>query len=219
VRDEDGRQSQSLLEVEQGLLQAVARDRVERTERLVEQHDPGRGRERARHAHALLLAAGQFRRPALADVARQLHQLEDLIHPLSDPCGRPALERERHGHVLGHGPVREEPHPLEDVPDAAPQRVRLDRSRVLSAEADAAGGRLDQPVDHLQQRGLARPGPANQCEQLTLLHLQRHRVDHGGRAVAPGEAIDVDHRRRGSCPGVRFHRSARARRSARHQPN
>jgi hypothetical protein len=62
VRDEDGRQSQSLLEVEQGLLQAVARDRVERTERLVEQHGPGRDRDRARHAHARLLAAGQFRR-------------------------------------------------------------------------------------------------------------------------------------------------------------
>jgi hypothetical protein len=36
------------------------------------------------------------------------------------------------------------------------------------------------------------------------MHLQRHRVDHGGRAVAPGEAIDPNHRRRDSCPGLRL---------------
>ena len=51
------------------LLQAVARRRVERAEGLVEQQESRLGRERAREADALLLAARELVRPALAELA------------------------------------------------------------------------------------------------------------------------------------------------------
>ena len=49
-------------------LQFQARHRIERAERLVEKQDGGIGRQRARHAHALPLAAGKL----AADIARRI---------------------------------------------------------------------------------------------------------------------------------------------------
>ena len=62
---------------------ARAQVRVERGERLVQQHDPGPDGERPGQRHALLLAAGELMRVALAQ-ARQPDRLEQVVD------GRPA---------------------------------------------------------------------------------------------------------------------------------
>ena len=66
------------LQAEELVLQALAVDRVDRAEGLVHQHHQRVGGERPGDADPLLLAAGELRRVALAELrveADQLHQL------------------------------------------------------------------------------------------------------------------------------------------------
>ena len=74
-------------------LEAVARDRVERAERLVHQHQRRVDGERAGEADALALPAGELRREALAVVGLEADELEELgsaarVRFLSQPSRR-----------------------------------------------------------------------------------------------------------------------------------
>ena len=72
------------------LLQAIARQRIERAERLVEQHQPRRRGERARDADALLLAARELVRAPIAHERRiELDQLEQLVDACRDASRDP----------------------------------------------------------------------------------------------------------------------------------
>ena len=127
-------------------LQIGAGDRVERAERLVEQHDVGLRGERARHGDALALAARQLARPAIAEVAPARAR----------PAGAPARPRR---------PARASPRSqgtsatlrrtrqcgqqsavLRHVPDPAAQGDRIERRGVLR-RPPAPGPRRDRPAD------------------------------------------------------------------------
>ena len=84
VRDVDRRDPELELDAADLLAQLHAHLRVERRERLVEQEHARLDRQRARECHALLHAAGELVRVALAGVAKP-DQLEQLAH------ARPAL--------------------------------------------------------------------------------------------------------------------------------
>lgn len=60
---------------------------------------------------------------------------------------------------------------LEDHADAGgthrPRFTVVDRGQVPAAEADVAGGGLQEPVEHAQQQGLAGPGQARDDEDVT----------------------------------------------------
>ena len=91
MRHEDSGQSDVSAYSQKGSLQALASERVECAKRLVEQHDGGAGRQRARDAHTLLLAAGELVRASVAQLAGvQLHELKQLVHPLAHSLRRPA---------------------------------------------------------------------------------------------------------------------------------
>lgn len=62
-----------------GLTGLGAKRRVERRERLVQQHERGRGRERAGERHTLLLAAGERVRRARHKRWREPDELEELV--------------------------------------------------------------------------------------------------------------------------------------------
>ena len=67
MRDKRDGLAQSRREGAKFALQFGARDRIERAERLVHQQDGRIGGERARHAHALPLPAGELARAALRE--------------------------------------------------------------------------------------------------------------------------------------------------------
>ena len=74
-----------VLDPQELVLQPRARDRVERAERLVHQHHGRIGRERAREADALALAARELRGVARAVVARgQVDEVEQLVDARRD---------------------------------------------------------------------------------------------------------------------------------------
>ena len=115
VHERDADVLLDLLELE---LELLAQPQVERAERLVEQQRARAVDERAGERHALLLAAGELRRLALAVLA-ELDHLERLVDArlhvgLADLL---ALEPERD--VLLHGQVREQRVGLEDGVDVA----------------------------------------------------------------------------------------------------
>src|SRR5213078_2854271 len=130
------------------LLQAVARDRVERAERLVHQEQRWVGRERAREADTLPLATGELRRVALRVGRFEADELEQLGDARANPALVPA-EQARHGRdVVADGHVREEPDLLDHVADPAPQ---LDERLVT----DAAPVELRRGIGYvIQQVGL-----------------------------------------------------------------
>ena len=91
------------------VLQARARERVQRAQRLIEQQDLRIRRERARHGDALAHAAGELRRPPVGRVrqADELDVLRDMLAPLLlRPLRKHGVHRERD--VPLHGQPRHE---------------------------------------------------------------------------------------------------------------
>ena len=92
VRDEHDRLAQPLLDAEELPLQPLARQRVDRAERLVHQQHRRVGRQRAGHADALRLAAGQLVGVGAAvALGIEPDELEQLAHAGVDP--RPCPSR------------------------------------------------------------------------------------------------------------------------------
>src|SRR6185436_14758031 len=66
----------------------------------------------------------------------------------------------------------------------APSQLRdVALGDVLAVDADLAGCRLDEPVDHLQAGRLATPGRADEREDLARGDRERQVVDGAGRAL------------------------------------
>ena len=120
----------------------------------------------------------------------ELHRLQhahDLVADLL--LGQPA-HLERKGDVLEHVHVRPDRVGLEHHAEVAlvgrdedPLARRVDEA---SGDLDLARGRLLQPGDRAQRRGLAAAGGAEQREQLALRHVERHvlrGLDHGAVLV------------------------------------
>ena len=107
-------------------VQLAAGDRIERAERLVHQQNRRIGRERARHADALALAARQLLAAgARRSRRRQADELQQLVDPRRDPRLVPAEQPRHDGDVVANGQVRKEADLLEHVADAAPEIERV----------------------------------------------------------------------------------------------
>ena len=133
----------------------LARGAVEVGERLVEQEQRGRGRERTGQGDALLLAARELVRMALAGI-RQADQRQHLRDaPMLLGVGQAAQPE---GHVARRVQVRKQRVLLEHHADPAPlgRQVDLGRGQGDAAQPDAAGAHRLEPRDRTQHRGLAR---------------------------------------------------------------
>ena len=147
---------------------------------LVEEKEPRLAHDRATERHALALAAGEVRGPAIEQVAHsqalggRCHATRDVA--LRDP---PHLERERD--VLAHGEVRVQRIILEDHRDVTLRRRVVGNDPV--ADEDFPGRRLFQAGDAPQRRRLAAPRGAQQHQELPIGHHERDvskRVAAGG---------------------------------------
>ena len=103
------------------------------------------GRERAREADALALAAGELRGVAGAVVARrQVDEVEQLVDALGDLALRPAEQPRDGGDVVRDGHVREEADLLDHVADPAPQLRLVERAD--AAAVDRGCRRVSRPA-------------------------------------------------------------------------
>ena len=189
VRDQDRGGAEAALHVADGVAQFDADHRVERAERLVE-HQHGRlVGERARHGDALLLAAGELRRLALAEPLEG-DQLQQLLAPLASLGGAHAAHAQRELDVVGHGHVAEQRVVLEHEADAAlPGRHVGD---VPAAEQDAAMVDRAQAGERPQQRALAAAAGAEQHEELARRDVQRDVIDDRRAVIPLRDLLELD---------------------------
>ena len=108
-----------------------------------------------------------------AELARETHEIEQLVHAGRNGGAVPPEQLRRDGDVLGDGQMREEADLLEHIADAPAQGGGIDRGDVGAEGPDGAGGRIDQTVDGLQQGGLARPGFADDDDELAGPNVER----------------------------------------------
>ena len=112
----------SLLEAHDLVLHVAPDQRIERAERLVVEHHLGVGRERARHADALLHAA----RELIGELVRGVLEADErqhLVRALLPLALADALHLEAEGDVVDHAPVREQAEVLEDHRDRVPPQL------------------------------------------------------------------------------------------------
>ena len=142
VGDEDDRLLELRLQLQQLLLQALARDRIHGAEGLVHQEDGGVAPEGAGHPDALALTARQLvGEPAAVALRVEADKLEQLDDAGVDPLLVPAEQARDGGDVVAHPSVREQPALLDHVADAAAQlhRVHLEDVGVVDEDPPAVG--------------------------------------------------------------------------------
>src|SRR6516165_4086272 len=194
MRHHNHGRAEAPLDVEQIFLGLGTDDGVECSERLVHQQHGGLGGERAGDTDALLLAAGQLVRQNVGKRGGiELKDLQQLSHARPYALIRPAEQPWHGSDILGHGAVRKEAVPLNRVADTPAQEVRGLAARVGPIEQYPAAGRLDQTVDHAQQRRLARPRGADDHRDRVALDFEGNVIDDRGTVVLLGELLDSDH--------------------------
>ena len=135
--DEDDRLAHLRLEAEKFVLEAVAGDGVDRSERFVHEHDLRVCAQCARHPDALLLTAGELLGIAVAVFGGvHVHHGEELVDPGADPFGVPTQQLGDRGDVLPDRHVREQARLLNDVSDPAAQLIGILGGDVLAVEDD-----------------------------------------------------------------------------------
>ena len=180
------------------VLQAAPHDRVDGAEGLVHQQHRRVGGQRTGDADALPLTAGELVGVAPGVLLRvEPDGVEQLVGALAGGRLRLAVEQRDGHHVLLDALVGEQPDLLDDVADAAAQLDRVGVGDVLAVEPDPAGGGLDEPVDHLERRGLAAARRADEADHLAARDVEVELVDGDGPVgVGLADALEPDHRAR-----------------------
>ena len=183
VRDEEVGELELLLELfEQVDHLRLDRD-VEGGDGLVGDDEVRVGRESAREADPLALAARELVRVAGGRVGGQADGLEQLAHPLPRPG--PAREAVRAERLADDAPdavprVERGERILEDhlhSPAQRPQRPLSEFGDVTAVEDDAPRGRLVEAQDRPPDGGLTAAGLADEAKGFAAADRQRHTVD------------------------------------------
>src|SRR4051812_41237464 len=150
VRDEDGRAAKIPNELRKFLLKTCPCDRIQRSERLVQQNDLGTRRQRSRHTDSLTLSAGKLMGKAVRKRLRfQTDQFEHVPRTLLLfvflPIQQPQYERD----VLGDIEMREQPAFLQNITDMPTEFDRVPFRCSFTVHQDLALCRFDQSIYEL----------------------------------------------------------------------
>ncbi len=89
--------------------------------------------------------------------------------------------------------MRKEADRLNRVAHTATQLFRFEAPDLLTGKHDASAVVLDQPVQHLERRGLARTGTADHDDELALCDRQRKVVDSDNAGKRLADVLERDH--------------------------
>ena len=198
VGDEQDRLGEIRLEAQELVLESLPDDRVHGPEGLVHEHH-GRVRgERAGHADSLALSARELRGEAVPMNGRiEADDGDELVDAFAATVLIPAQKTRDRGDVLADGLVREQPDLLDDVADGSAQIRDLAPGDVLAPDQDPTARRLDQPVDHLETRGLAAARRPDEDTDLARGDFERQilnrtRNARSGVSVLLGDVVKRD---------------------------
>src|SRR4051794_20590294 len=188
VRHEQGGRAALLDEAGDLVLQCLAGQRIERTERFVHQENTWTLGEAARDLNPLLHAAGKLRRIFIAMAGKA-----DLVEQAGD-ARRTLLLRRSHG-LQGEGNVPRCGSPGQKGPAIILKHDRHVRGRTIDQgpeAADLALARREQAAHEAQQRCLAAAGRADDAGEFTRCYCQREIVDDALSAEVEPDAIECD---------------------------
>ena len=188
VGDQDGAGAARLEDVAHFAAQAAAQLHVQVGEGLVEQQQARLRRQGAGQRDTLLLAAGEFVRVALAQVA-ELDQIEQLA---GDALALGVLA-DAEGDVLRHGQVREQRVVLEDHADA-PRFRRLGEAGAgdhFARQADLALADRLETGDGAQGGGLAAAGGAEQATDVAGVQVQVELLNDHLALITAGQVVQL----------------------------
>ncbi len=162
------------------VLQRAARQRVQRRERLIHQHDLRRDRQRARNADTLFHAAGEFRRTLVLG-AGEAYEIDEGLRVRPDPGAVPVTPFRCHGigDVAEHGAPRQQRVALEN--HGTVEAGALD---CLSIHDHGALARCIQPGEDVEHRGLAAAGVADHAGEFAAPHRQPEIFEYRDLAAA-----------------------------------
>mmetsp|Transcript_20984 Transcript_20984/g.80971 ORF Transcript_20984/g.80971 Transcript_20984/m.80971 type:complete len:253 (+) Transcript_20984:2136-2894(+) len=195
MRHDDAGQPQGIVEVADQPRRHPQGDRVEAGEGLVVEHqvrvqcDGACQRDAARHA------AGDFTWQQVARTAQadgiELHQHQVADHGLRQV----GVLAQREGDVLEHAQIGEQGAELEQHAHASAhgiQAVEVERCQVLPVEQHLASQRLQLAPQQPQDRRLAAPGGADQCQHLAPLKAEIDAVQDHAVTVAAADIAQFD---------------------------
>mmetsp|Transcript_18857 Transcript_18857/g.50531 ORF Transcript_18857/g.50531 Transcript_18857/m.50531 type:complete len:342 (-) Transcript_18857:938-1963(-) len=157
---------------------------------LVQAHQPRLCQQHAREGHALLLAAGEHKRPVLLHAQVPVRRQRLQAHGAQ--CLQHRLVADRAGVArVGHGLPQA---PLGDV------RALRNEERLLHAHG-AAGHVGPHPGERPEKRALASALRGGQQDALPCLHAQRRAAPEGPVAAGEGELGAAHLQRRGRARG------------------
>ena len=195
MRDEHRREAVLPPQRQQVVVELVARDLVERRERLVHQQDLRMRHQRARDRDAHLHAAGEFARIGFLE-ALQPDQRQHLGRARLRLALADARERQRQHHVLQRVRPRHQRRVLEHEAEIG---LRLAARRMRRGRpVDRAGARRAEARDDAQQGRLAAAGRPEQADELAVAQIE---IDAADRERAVRELLgDVaDRNERAAC--------------------
>jgi hypothetical protein len=203
VGDEHGGDVHLVVQAAQPVAQLLAHLGVERAERLVEQQHRGLHGEGPGERHALTLPARQLRGQAIGE-GLQVHEAQQLAHPLADLLLRPVADLHAERDVARDRQVLERRVVLEHEADVALLRRQLGGVDAFDLHGSLVGEL--EAGDDPQQRRLAAAARAQQRGQLAVGDRQRHVVHREEVPEALRHVPDLDAHERccsvigGSCP-------------------
>ena len=183
MRHEDGGHAGAFPDLQQFVLELLARQRVECAERLVHQQDAGIVGEHAGNCDALLHPARQLVRVAVGEALKADHPDEFVRGPCNLLARQMALPRSE-ADVLAHGHPGKQRVILEHHAAVAPGAG--DR---LAGNRNAPGRRLLEAGDDAQERRFSATGRADHADELALWNRQIDRCQRLDLAVTDRKAL------------------------------
>jgi hypothetical protein len=197
---------------------------VERRHGLVAHDEARLDGERARDAHALALAAGEFVRIAARVLRREPDEAQDLGDSLAAASFGEPVQRERLVERLrdGHARIERRERILEDHGQRAahfPQRILVERREVASLESARCPTSARGAQHEASRRRLPAPRFADERKRLAGIDVEAHAIHRvhvaTGAAEQPApdremldERIDAQQRRHCHGKGARQHAAA-----------
>jgi hypothetical protein len=158
----------------------VPGDRIERPKRLIEEQQPGKGRQRTSHGDTLALSAGELvGTPGKHARFTQANLVQQLTGSFVLFCRGPAQKPGNERDILLDGPMGEQPKFLDDVADAPPQIDWVEPVDRLPVQSHCSGARLEHSIDEAESGGLSRAASPEQNQGFSAFEIEAEAVQDG----------------------------------------
>jgi hypothetical protein len=210
VRDDEHGLSQRSEQRSELVLQLQPDDRIERSQRLVEEHHVRIEKQRAKERRPLSLTARQLERVTIEQYLRKLHLRRERERPRRDVLLRPSQPACDELRILAHGEVGEKAAVLDDVTDSASHFSEILLGEQPSVEADASCVRSQEAEKHPKESRFPATAGTDECQRFAASDFQRQVAQRGVVVFVPLRDSLCRQHPCGHCTQVSYRSSCRS---------